>query len=105
VHDNRVALVTGPNQGVGLQVAKELAQHGLTVLVGSRNFARGEAAAKEIGPGAVALQLDVTDGDSIAAAVERIGREIGRLDLLVNNAGISKTSQGSSRCPSSAWAH
>jgi NAD(P)-dependent dehydrogenase (short-subunit alcohol dehydrogenase family) len=91
VHDNRVALVTGANQGVGLQVAKELAAHGLTVLVGSRNFGRGEAAAKEIGPGAVALQLDVTDGDSIAAAAERVRREIGRLDLLVNNAGISKT--------------
>ncbi len=91
--DNRVALVTGANQGVGLQVAKELAAHGLTVLVGSRNFEHGEAAAKEIGPTAVALQLDVTDGDSIAAAAERIGQEFGRLDLLVNNAGISKTTE------------
>ncbi len=77
MHDNRVALVTGANQGVGLQVAKELAAHGLTVLVGSRNFELGEAAAKEIGPGAVALQLDVTDEHSIAAAAERIGQEIG----------------------------
>jgi NAD(P)-dependent dehydrogenase (short-subunit alcohol dehydrogenase family) len=102
VHDNRVALVTGANQAVGLQVAKELAAHGLTVLVGSRNFGLGEAAAKEIGPGAVTLQLDVTDGDSIVAAAERIRREIGRLDLLVNNAGISKTTQGSSRHPSNA---
>ena len=94
MHDNRVALVTGANQGVGLQVAKELAANGLTVLVGSRNFERGEAAAKEIGRGAVALRLDVTDGDSIAAAAERIRQEVGRLDLLVNNAGISKTTQG-----------
>ncbi|HEX4298357.1 MAG TPA: SDR family NAD(P)-dependent oxidoreductase, partial [Devosia sp.] len=49
--DNRIALVTGANQGVGLQVAKELVAHGLTVLVGSRNFERGEAAARSIGPG------------------------------------------------------
>jgi NAD(P)-dependent dehydrogenase (short-subunit alcohol dehydrogenase family) len=95
VDGNRVALVTGANQGVGLQVAKELVANGLTVLVGSRNFQRGEAAAKEVGPGAVPLQLDVTDGDSIAAAAERIRQEIGRLDVLVNNAAISKTTAGS----------
>jgi NAD(P)-dependent dehydrogenase (short-subunit alcohol dehydrogenase family) len=89
----RVALVTGANQGVGLQVAKELVASGLTVLVGSRNFERGEAAAKDIGPGAIALQLDVTDGASIAAAAERIRKEPGRLDLLVNNAAISKTTE------------
>ena len=48
----RLALVTGANQGIGLQVAKELVAHGLTVLVGSRNFERGEAAAKAFGEGA-----------------------------------------------------
>ena len=48
----RIALVTGGNQGVGLPVAKELVANGVTVLVGSRNFERGDAAAKEIGPGA-----------------------------------------------------
>ena len=94
MHDHRVALVTGANQGVGLQVAKELVAHGLTVLVGSRNRDRGEAAAKEIGPGAIALQLDVTDAASIAAAAERIRTELGRLDLLVNNAAISNTTKG-----------
>ena len=99
MHDKRVALVTGANQGVGLQVAKELVASGLTVLVGSRNFERGEAAAKYIGPGAIALQLDVTDGASIAAAAERIGKEPGRLDLLVNNAGISKTTERSMGSP------
>src|SRR5580693_6014321 len=60
MQSKRVALITGANQGVGLQVAKELVANGLTVLVGSRNFERGEAAAKEIGPGAVALQIDAT---------------------------------------------
>jgi NAD(P)-dependent dehydrogenase (short-subunit alcohol dehydrogenase family) len=91
----RVALVTGANQGVGLQVARELAANGLTVLVGSRDLERGEAAARDIGPGAVAVQLDVTDGASIAAAAERIRQETGRLDLLVNNAAISNTARGS----------
>ena len=95
MHDNRVALVTGANQGVGFQVAKELVAHRLTVLVGSRNFERGEVAAKRIGPGAIALQLDVTDRASIAAAAERIRTELGRLDVLVQNAGISNTKKGS----------
>jgi NAD(P)-dependent dehydrogenase (short-subunit alcohol dehydrogenase family) len=87
----RIALVTGANQGVGLQVAKELVANGVTVLVGSRNLERGKAAAEEIGPGAITLQLDVTDRASIAAAAERIRKEFGRLDLLVNNAAISNT--------------
>jgi NAD(P)-dependent dehydrogenase (short-subunit alcohol dehydrogenase family) len=99
MHDNRIALVTGANQGVGLQVARELAAGGLTVLVGSRNFERGAAAAKDIGPAAVAIQLDVTDGASIAAAAERVRKEFGRLDLLVNNAGISKTTERSLGSP------
>ena len=95
MHDKRVALVTGANQGVGFQVAKELVAHGLTVLVGSRNFERGKAAAREIGPRAIALQLDVTDRVSIAEAAERIRKEPGRLDVLVQNAAISNTRKGS----------
>ena len=95
MQEKRIALVTGANQGVGFQVAKELVAKGLTVLVGSRNFERGEAAAKEIGPGAIALQLDVTDRVSIADAAERIRKDFGRLDLLVQNAAISNTRKGS----------
>ena len=94
MNDKRVALVTGANQGVGFQVAKELVANGLTVFVGSRNFERGEAAAKEIGPGAIALQLDVTDQASISAAAERIREAFGRLDVLVQNAAISNTRKG-----------
>src|SRR5882757_6457884 len=93
MQDKPVALVTGANQGIGLQIAKELVKHGFTVLVGSRNFERGEAAAKEVGPDAVALQLDVTDHASIAAAAEHIRKELGRLDVLVNNAAISNTNR------------
>ena len=90
MQDERVALVTGANQGIGLQIAKELAAHGLTVLVGARDFTKGEAAAGEVGERAHAVQLDVTDQASIAAAAERIRREFGRLDVLMNNAGISR---------------
>ena len=84
-----VALVTGANQGIGLQIAKDLVARGFTVLAGSRNLKRGETAAKEIGPDARALQLDVTDQASITAAAERIRKDPGRLDVLVNNAAIS----------------
>jgi NAD(P)-dependent dehydrogenase (short-subunit alcohol dehydrogenase family) len=94
----RIALVTGANQGVGKQVVKELVAAGETVFLGSRDLARGEAAAAEIGPGAIPLQIDVTDGASIAAAAARVEREFGRLDLLVNNAGISNVG-GSGRTP------
>lgn len=89
----RIALITGANQGVGFEVAKELAADGVTVLVGSRDLARGETAVQEIGAGAIAIQLDVTDQASITAAAERIRSEFGRLDLLVNNAAISRSSR------------
>ncbi|MGH7995054.1 MAG: SDR family oxidoreductase [Opitutaceae bacterium] len=91
MQERPVALVTGANQGIGLQIAKDLVAHGFTVLVGSRDPKRGEAAAKEVGPDARALQLDVTDHASIASAAERIRNELGRLDVLINNAAISNT--------------
>jgi NAD(P)-dependent dehydrogenase (short-subunit alcohol dehydrogenase family) len=86
-----VALVTGANKGIGLQIATDLAEAGFTVLVGARNLEVGAAAARGIGPDAHAVQLDVTDHPSIAAAADRIRTEFGRLDVLVNNAGISNT--------------
>lgn len=88
-----IALITGANQGIGLQIAKDLVTHGFTVLVGSRDFERGKAAAHEVGPDAHAVQLDVTDPASIEAAAERIRDEFGRLDVLVQNAAISNTNK------------
>jgi NAD(P)-dependent dehydrogenase (short-subunit alcohol dehydrogenase family) len=95
MQDKPVALVTGANQGIGLQIAKDLAGEGFTVLVGSRNLENGETAAESIGGGARAVQIDVTDSASIGAAAEKIRRELGRLDVLVNNAAISNTGRRS----------
>jgi NAD(P)-dependent dehydrogenase (short-subunit alcohol dehydrogenase family) len=95
VSDKRVALVTGANQGIGFQIAKELAAKDFIVFVGSRDVARGEEAAGTIDGDARALQLDVTDQGSIAAAAARIRDAFGRLDVLVNNAAISNTSKPS----------
>jgi len=93
MNDIPVALVSGANQGIGLQIAKDLAAHGFTVLVGSRSFARGEAAAQTIAGDVHVLQFDVTDPASINAAAERVRKEFGRLDVPVNNAAISHTNR------------
>jgi NAD(P)-dependent dehydrogenase (short-subunit alcohol dehydrogenase family) len=93
MHNQQVTLVTGANKGIGLQIAKELAARGFTVLVGSRDFERGDAAARTIAGDARALALDVTDAKSIAAATQRIRNELGRLDVLINNAAISHAGQ------------
>lgn len=89
MHSKLVALVTGANQGIGLQIARELAARDLTVLVGSRHLARGIEAAASIRGDVRAIQLDVTDRVSIAEAARRIRDELGRLDVLVQNAAIS----------------
>ena len=68
MHDNPVALVTGASKGIGLQIAKDLAVHGFTVIVGARDLERGETAAKSVEGDARAVQLDVTDQASLAAA-------------------------------------
>ncbi|MEX3937032.1 SDR family NAD(P)-dependent oxidoreductase [Paraburkholderia phymatum] len=90
MHSRPVALVTGGNKGIGLQIAKDLASKGFKVLVGARKLDLGVAAAKSVGAEAQALQLDVTDQASIAAAAAQIEETLDRLDVLVNNAGISR---------------
>ena len=84
-----VALVTGANQGIGFQIAKALAANGYIVYLGARDLTKGELAAAEMGLNAHPVHLDVNDQSLIEATAERIKKEAGHLDLLVNNAGIS----------------
>lgn len=87
-----IALVTGANRGIGRGVAEQLAERGMTVLVGARDVQRGEAIAKEMratGADVYALRLDVTDQSAVHAAARWIDERFGHLDVLVNNAGIS----------------
>jgi len=89
----RVALVTGANKGIGLEIARQLGRLGYTVLVGARDEHRGQAAAEQLhseGLAAACLPLDVTVQASIDAAAERIEEQYGQLDVLVNNAAIAQ---------------
>jgi NAD(P)-dependent dehydrogenase (short-subunit alcohol dehydrogenase family) len=82
-----IILITGANNGIGYETARQLAELGHTMYVGARSVERGQKAAAELG--ARFVQLDVTDDASVAAAMETIEDAEGRLDVLVNNAGIS----------------
>ena len=84
-----VTLITGANKGLGYETARRLLARGHTVYVGARKAELGEAAASELGGQFV--QLDVTDDASVEAALGIIDEREGRLDVLVNNAGISAT--------------
>ena len=93
----RVALVTGANKGIGFEIARQLAQAGVHVIVGARDDGRGHAAVETLsrqGLAAQFLRLDVTDAASVCAAALEIRREHGRLDILVNNAGIFDPTDG-----------
>ncbi|WP_280316188.1 SDR family NAD(P)-dependent oxidoreductase [Nocardia abscessus] len=81
-----VTLITGANKGIGFETAKQLLELGHTVYVGARDRERGEKAAAELG--ARFVQLDVTDDASVRSALATIDAAEGRLDVLVNNAGV-----------------
>ncbi|MFN8075097.1 MAG: SDR family oxidoreductase [Kineosporiaceae bacterium] len=93
----RIALVTGATKGIGFEIARQLGAAGVTVLVGARDADRGEHAVAQLAAGgadAAAVRLDVTDAASVAAAAAWIDERYGRLDALVNNAGIALEAPG-----------
>jgi NAD(P)-dependent dehydrogenase (short-subunit alcohol dehydrogenase family) len=88
--DTEVALVTGANKGIGKETARQLAESGRTVLLGSRDQARGEEAAAELaaaGQRVIPVRIDVTEPASVVALAAWLDRRYGKLDALVNNAG------------------
>jgi NAD(P)-dependent dehydrogenase (short-subunit alcohol dehydrogenase family) len=86
--DGRVALVTGGNAGIGLALARGLRDAGARVAIGGRRAERNAAAAAELGADAFACELDVADEASVERAVAAVVQRFGRLDIVVNNAGI-----------------
>lgn len=90
--DKRIAVVTGANKGVGRAIAESLAAAGATVYLGARDAARGQAVVDELvasGSDARLLELDVTDDAGVAAAATAVAEQVGRVDVLVNNAGAA----------------
>jgi NAD(P)-dependent dehydrogenase (short-subunit alcohol dehydrogenase family) len=88
-----IALVTGANKGIGYEIARGLATKGMTVLLGCRDSGRAEAAAERLKQeklDVLPLLLDVTCAETIAAAAKYVDSSYGKLDVLVNNAGIAK---------------
>jgi len=87
----RVALISGANKGIGFETARQLGKQGITVLMGARDLAKGQAAAEQLkkeGIDARAVKFDVVNAADIKAAAEKIEKEFGKLDILINNAGV-----------------
>lgn len=100
--DTKVALVTGANKGIGYAIAEGLGQLGYTVIVGARDEIRRDSAVEKLRAAdidAFGVSLDVTSGDSVAAAASTIEENTGRLDVLVNNAGISGRTEAGAQDP------
>lgn len=89
--EGKVALITGANKGIGLETARQLGKLGVTILVGARDLAKGEAAAevlRGVGVDARPIKLDVVSEADRTAAAKTIEKEFGHLDILINNAAV-----------------
>lgn len=93
----KIALITGANKGIGLEIGRQLGQQGIIVLLGARDMSKAENAAKQLREEnieAYPVELDVTDPAHIQQVVAKIEKEYGKLDILVNNAGIYLDHEG-----------
>lgn len=87
--EKRISLVSGGNRGIGLEICRQLADKGLVVLLGSRDEGKGREAAERLSGEVHVRRLDVTDQESVDDLMASIRDEFGRLDVLVNNAGVA----------------
>jgi NADP-dependent 3-hydroxy acid dehydrogenase YdfG len=87
----RVAVITGASSGIGEATARALAAHGYRVALLARRANRINVLADQLGGGAIAIEADVTDRESVVAAAERVQQELGGADILINNAGVMLT--------------
>jgi NAD(P)-dependent dehydrogenase (short-subunit alcohol dehydrogenase family) len=88
----KTIIVTGGNRGIGLEICRQLADLGHRVIMGSRNVEAGRKAAENIHGDVIAQHLDVTDGESIRALYDFVNTGFGKLDVLINNAGVIEAS-------------
>ena len=100
MHRNKVALVTGANKGLGFEIARQLGQKGVTVVLGARDDAKAKAAADKLkaeGVDAHGVKLDVTNESDVEALPAFFESKFGGLDILVNNAGVALDPGGVTR--------
>ncbi|NQX62143.1 SDR family oxidoreductase [Paenibacillus qinlingensis] len=93
----KIALITGANKGIGLEIGRQLGQQGIIVLLGARDVRKAENAAEQLRAEeieAYPIELDVTNPEHIGQVVTKIGQTYGKLDILVNNAGIYLDHEG-----------
>jgi NAD(P)-dependent dehydrogenase (short-subunit alcohol dehydrogenase family) len=96
-HKGKIALITGANKGIGYELARQLSKEGITVLIAARNAELGNAAARKLkadGADAHFIELDVTKPETIVNAAQTVRTRYGRLDILINNAGVTDKGDG-----------
>lgn len=110
-HEGNVAIITGASMGIDAAIAEELAREGARVALVARGRDALDAEAAKIGPSARSYPCDMSDPEAIAAMVADVERDLGPVDILINNVGAGTFSllphaagRSSGSCPSTSWA-